>query len=142
MFWHLSDSPPTTILVLASPVFVDTEVLGNFYCSCSVIFFLHIVLILLLLLLLYFSHRLQFCPDSDEQLRLHGSPQLRCFNHSHCQETGRNVWKERSDPIGNALRRSFSETCKETANRGGMDGSMDVKGCSFFVNTTDLACCV
>lgn len=79
---------PSTTLVLASPVFVDTQVLGYFHCSGSVIFFLHIVIILLLLLLmlLCFSHWLQFCPDSDEQLRLHGSPQLRCFNHSHCQE--------------------------------------------------------
>lgn len=73
-------------LVLASPVFVDTEVLGNFHCSRSIICFLHIVIILPLLLLLRFSCRLQFCSDSDEQLGLHGSPQLRCFNHSHCQE--------------------------------------------------------
>lgn len=73
------------LTVLASPVFVDTEVLGNFHCSRSVISFLHIVLVLPLLLL-RFSCRLQFCSDSDEQLGLHGSPQLRCFNHSHCQE--------------------------------------------------------
>lgn len=118
MFLHFSN-PSKTILVLASPVFVDAEVLGNFYGSCSVIFFLHIVLILLpfLLLLLCFSHWLQFCPDSDEQFRLHGSPQLRCFNHSHCQEKGRNVWKERSNPIGNALRLYFSENSKETADK-------------------------
>jgi len=68
---------------LASPVFVDTQVLSNLHCRCSVVLclvFLHIPVILIL-----FACRLQLCLDSDEQLRLHGGPQLRCFNHCHCQ---------------------------------------------------------
>ncbi|TNN51908.1 hypothetical protein EYF80_037879 [Liparis tanakae] len=79
-----SSSSSSSFCGVGGKFWLSSEVLSNLHCRCSVVLFLLVFLHIPVILIL-FTCGLQLCRDSDEQLRLHGGPQLRRFNHCHCQ---------------------------------------------------------